>query len=415
MKPAGRATALIGGLVVGMFLGIHVGRLQISDSRSETADGQMEVLNMISKEVTQVSKSTANIEKQKAVVSQSMSKLDSNVAKILTKVEELELRQTKQTASPHLLNTVKLGTHVPKITSVAEKHPTSAASVVPEHCSSFALDVQQRDIKYEYLSLRPSGKTRPLEQLHEGIMANLLEMDRLHNLLNVSFIHTYGGLIGWGFNKHTLPWDTDLDVHISEQDGKVLGSWIDNSPDTTVSHCSTGHMACRQQATQPQYKGTIHEVKYSSPHGKFLFYRDGFVGNAIEFRLVHTSSGVYTDIQPLILTSDKTVLSAPVQGSTGAKQGTAPLLVTKSSFRRLDLGHNYYPPIMLPPVPCSLNGLPQWCPRDSFAVLATFGANWKAPMKKGHKFEAESGCWRSLKGKKSSGPKLPEATHLKLT
>lgn len=196
-------------------------------------------------------------------------------------------------------------------------------------------------------------------QLHAGRMANLRGIVNLSQTLNVVFLVMHGSLLGWTFNEQLLPWDEDVDVSYLYRDDRKLRNAI---------------------ADDRRFVGPSTYV-YALPVPR----------NHIEFRVVHASTGVYTDITSLRLTSERSVLRANT--ISRPRKGRPPLYAMKSSFHNLWGGHLYRPDDIDPPTPCRVHGLPLHCPNRPHHVLAQEYRHYRSHNYKRWRFDNRSMCW----------------------
>lgn len=89
----------------------------------------------------------------------------------------------------------------------------------------------------------------------------------------------HGSLLGWWWNKKVLPWDTDLDVQVSEESMEFLANYYN----MTVYHYQTPRME--------QGRDYILEI---NPHYVIGDRSDSL--NVIDARWIDTESGLFIDI-----------------------------------------------------------------------------------------------------------------------
>lgn len=97
----------------------------------------------------------------------------------------------------------------------------------------------------------------------------------------------HGSLLGWWWNRHIMPWDSDIDVQVSETSIEYLANYYN----MTVHHFNIpGPIGSEEQAG----RNYLLEV---NPH-----YKDGSMSdilNVIDARWIDMSTGLFIDITAL--------------------------------------------------------------------------------------------------------------------
>ena len=225
--------------------------------------------------------------------------------------------------------------------------------------------------------------TRTAQQVAWGLRESARMLHSIQELSKVSIIVMYGSLIGQWWNGQSLPWDTDVDVHILDVEN--FERWLTGMPQKQfhIHEYADG----RPNIENVQY--------YELPDANFTMYFDHNEGHHIEYRLIHVPTGVYTDIMTLKLTNDTTVLARAVQSKPSELK--VPAYAMKSSFNTLWGGNILNTEDLLPLRPCELNGASLWCPQNVTAVLRQKYPRFDdAAWYRGQKqlvFNTTSTCW----------------------
>ena len=214
--------------------------------------------------------------------------------------------------------------------------------------------------KQQHWPLRKK-RVRTEFEINAGRIANVHALHNISRASNIPIIISHGTLIGWWFNKQTLPWDTDLDAYIFAQDAREM-----------------------ERLSQEGALQSILSVD-------FRLVNDRKPTSHIEFALIHKPTGVYTDITTLRLTSDPIVLGRKVVSRPLVER--PPLYAMKSSYNGLWGGHLFDPRDIDPPQKCLLHDVELWCPRDPHRVLIQEYPNYQSIVYEGRKFNQQKHCW----------------------
>jgi hypothetical protein len=127
---------------------------------------------------------------------------------------------------------------------------------------------------------RFAPKTDPgIDETRRSIMFSLESYVATMNDLNVETWIAHGALIGWYWNKRFLPWDTDVDVHVSVEGIKLLAQ----------SYNMTEYRYPANEGLAPRtYLLDI------NPHYTITSTQD--VANKIDARWIDKSNGKFIDI-----------------------------------------------------------------------------------------------------------------------
>jgi len=225
--------------------------------------------------------------------------------------------------------------------------------------------------------------TRTAQQVARGLCENARMLHLIQELSQVPIVVMYGSLIGQWWNQQSLPWDTDIDVHVL--DAEKFEHWLMGQPRTQFHRHE--YVNGRANTENVQY--------YKLPDANFTIYFDRNEGHHIEYRLIHVPTGVYTDMMTLKLTNDTAILARDVQSKP--LNVKTPAFAMKSSFNKLWGGNILNTEDMLPLRPCELNEASLWCPQNVTAVLRQkyphFDDNAWHRRQKQSLFNTTSRCW----------------------
>jgi len=216
---------------------------------------------------------------------------------------------------------------------------------VPIQCPSFSQGIHVGEKNWYTL------KSRTAQQVMWGLQENARMLSTIQSLSGVKFVVMYGSLIGQWWNGQSLPWDTDIDVHILEVE--AFQTWL----------------AVQERMNFPQghSEDNLEVMYYKLPDANFTLCFDSGPQHHIEFRLIHITTGVYTDIMSISLTSDPKVLAWKVESRPVALK--VPAFATKASFNKLGGGNLHDEEDVVPLSPCEFNGATLFCPRNVQMVL----------------------------------------------
>ena len=226
------------------------------------------------------------------------------------------------------------------------------------------------------------SESRTAQDVLSGLQENARMLNMLQTITGAKFVVMYGSLIGQWWNSQSLPWDTDMDVHIL--DVQTFESWL------------------TQQERMPFPRGHangVHHVRYYRlPEKNFTICHDTHPKNHIEFRLIHIPTGVYTDIMSISLTNDTKVIARNVQSRPAVLK--LPVLAMKASFNNLWGGNIHNAEDILPLLPCALNGAILNCPNKIEIVLRQKyphfdDLTWYRDTLKVN-FSRTEGCWERI-------------------
>ena len=192
---------------------------------------------------------------------------------------------------------------------------------------------------------------RTAHQVMHGLQENARMLSTIQSLSGVQFVVMYGSLIGQWWNGQSLPWDTDMDVHILEVE--AFQTWL------AVQE--------RMKFPQGHSEDNLEVTYYKLPDANFTLCFDSGPQHHIEFRLIHIPTGVYTDIMSISLTSDPKVLAWKVESRPVAVK--VPAFAMKASFNKLGGGNLHNEEDITPLSPCEFNGVVLFCPRKISSVL----------------------------------------------
>ena len=250
---------------------------------------------------------------------------------------------------------------------------------VPKQCQTFSQN-SHVDEKNWYTS------SRTAQQVMTGLRENARMLSLIQSLSGAQFVVMYGSLIGQWWNGQSLPWDTDIDVHILKVE--ALQSWL------VVQE--------RMKFPQGHSEDNLEVVYYKLPDANFTICFDSGPQHHIEFRLIHIPTGVYTDIMSISLTSDPNVLAWRVQSRPA--ELNLPAFAMKASFNKLEGGNLYNEEDVVPLSPCEFNGALLFCPRNVQNVLRQKyphfdDVSWYQMNKKAlfNQTIGLSGCWEESK------------------
>ena len=139
-----------------------------------------------------------------------------------------------------------------------------------------------------YLDVKRTDK-----DIKMGLFENMRMLHQIEEESKVPLIIMHGSLIGWWWNRYSLPWDSDIDIVI--EDIETFQQWLFKHPTTTQFKFNKYH---------PNNNHTFYKLKDDN----FLLDHDKNVNHHIEHRLIHLPTGVYTDICLLYRSSDKVYL-----------------------------------------------------------------------------------------------------------
>jgi len=228
---------------------------------------------------------------------------------------------------------------------------------------------------------------RTPHQVAAGLRENARLLERIQAESGASMIVMYGSLIGQWWNRRSLPWDSDIDVHIV--DVEKFERWLTSLP----------RMQFDKHEVVFGRENRLNVDHYDPGDGEnFTIYFDRNEGHHIEYRLIHIPTGVYTDMMTFKLTNDSDVLSAKVQSRP--RKLKVPAYVMKASFKKLWGGNIHNEEDIVPLSPCEFNGALLRCPRNVDAVLRQKFPNfdsedWYLKNKKAS-FNTASNCWERL-------------------
>jgi len=203
------------------------------------------------------------------------------------------------------------------------------------------------------------------DELDRGLLANIDALGRISQQSGARMILMYGGLIGYYWNKHMLPWDDDIDVHVLEQDMQKLLGWTRQHPKVPP----LSHWIAENGRDDRNYQ---QHYKISDA---FYMYNDSNPRHHIEMRLIHLATGVYTDITFLYL-----------------QHGT---YLMKANLNHLWGGNTYPKRDIWPLQRCTFEGVKLWCPHNVERVLGPKKyPNYRRPQQHGYIFDRKHSCWR---------------------
>jgi hypothetical protein len=208
-----------------------------------------------------------------------------------------------------------------------------------------------------------------------GLRENARMLRLIQEKSNVALVVMYGSLIGWWWSEESLPWDTDIDVHVLDVD--TFEAWLTALPRMTFDKHE--HRNGREN---------VHHYNLSVPD--FTMYFDHNAHHHIEYRLIHIPTGVYTDMTTLVPTP-RAIAKNKVVSRPAVLDPT--VFAMKASFSKLWGGHLYNLGQIEPLRPCTFNGFELWCPNQVESVLRQKYRRFDNPTYKNAVFNSTSKCW----------------------
>ncbi|KAK5096711.1 mannosyltransferase [Exophiala xenobiotica] len=169
----------------------------------------------------------------------------------------------------------------------------------------------------------------------------------------------HGTLLGWHWNRKLLPWDTDIDVQMSERD---------------LAKLAVKHNMTEFEYPLPRSASTRSYILDVNPHFSIVSFRD--VANRIDGRWIDKTNGKFIDITALHVDEGDAVPGQPL--SVFCKDG-----------------HQYEAQDIYPLQRSNLEGIEVLVPAKSDKILGEeYGAKSLTNTRfHWHKFNRESQLW----------------------